>query len=1189
MERGDYIPLHVHSHFSLGEGVASVERLARAAAALELKTLALTDTHSLAGMVRFVRACRAQGIRPIVGSQIRLRGAGSGGSSSGGGVATGMSAYGPASASAPSSSSCAPANPLNPPSALASDEPVVFLAQSEVGYRQLVRMISAALASGVDRTATDRAVADKFAGVFASAAPGMPNNSLAAPSNSLSAPPGSLPSVRAREWRDSALRRAGLGFEEAAEMARDLVALAGGRDGRLWKLALRADADGTRAWMRRLTDLFGRENLAIELRPPATPGERQAVELLVAIARELEVPCAATNEIRFLSPGEELILAFLRGEPVEGRRTAGEWLKTSPDAPRRLGDPEEFLRQFADFPEAVAGARALADRCTFDLPSAKRRFPTHNFVRGLDADSFIWDAVFRRATQRYGELSAAIKDRLNREFDYMRRAGLCNALVFLCRMGEDLDRLGIMRGPGAGPISTSVIASLLGLTRFDPMRFGLEFQPPQGEGGAEGAFPIFRIEASERRTPEVLGALKSSYPGATLCRVGRWERWKPQPLLDAMARWTGLPADRVGPILSSDEWRAALAREEARPESQPPPAESRLRSPEIFAYMVRRLAAAPRELAPVAGQYLLTVDTLTNVVPCEPDFSAASAGVSSGAPQAAQEPPAPLALGLSQIESEDLDHLSLARLEVAGDPMIGVLERAGEWVRRQENPNFTIERIPSEDAKCFQLLAEGWTAGLTPLETPTGRSLLRARRPAHIDDLIAALSDLPATRRAGRRAAAAPLADDPAQRLTLSLLCYAAAWLKTHHPEAFYAAALTQTHPRRKFRALWREARRRQIQLLPPDVNLSGWEFSREGRQAVRCGLMIVGGLNERAYREIEQSRRGMAFFDLADLARRTDSRRLRPAHIENLIRSGSCDSFSPSRALLLRQLPIVLGAVRPRDTRPAGGNGTGAAGTPVGGAEPLTFFDRPAREWLSEMTGDDEAAHEPEPIAQRIVLEQQAAGFPISADPIDLFADLLKHLNAIAPWQLTNRMDGRTLSIAGYVEGIERSGPLVRGDVSAILDLSGCLVFVPIGMCAAINPLSLIGGAVVVSGPVVREANEWRIKAESIQSLQAIWEEAVSTERLVLDLSHADRRLLKAILKILRQFPGRIPVQVIGTGEEPKRLMGQVAREAVLPCPPLVQALERILGRERLEARRREQPAWMLPAVAGAAAAAEA
>jgi DNA polymerase III alpha subunit len=66
-----FVPLHVKSHFSAGEGTATVEELVAAAAARGTPALALTDVENLYGQVRFHHAARAAGLKAISGVELR--------------------------------------------------------------------------------------------------------------------------------------------------------------------------------------------------------------------------------------------------------------------------------------------------------------------------------------------------------------------------------------------------------------------------------------------------------------------------------------------------------------------------------------------------------------------------------------------------------------------------------------------------------------------------------------------------------------------------------------------------------------------------------------------------------------------------------------------------------------------------------------------------------------------------------------------------------------------------------------------------------------------------------------------------------------------------------------------------------------------------------------------------------------
>ncbi len=72
MNQQDYVELHCHSAFSLGDGATSPEALAERAAELGYTHLALTDHDDLGGAVRFSRACTERGIVPLLGAEATL-------------------------------------------------------------------------------------------------------------------------------------------------------------------------------------------------------------------------------------------------------------------------------------------------------------------------------------------------------------------------------------------------------------------------------------------------------------------------------------------------------------------------------------------------------------------------------------------------------------------------------------------------------------------------------------------------------------------------------------------------------------------------------------------------------------------------------------------------------------------------------------------------------------------------------------------------------------------------------------------------------------------------------------------------------------------------------------------------------------------------------------------------------------
>jgi error-prone DNA polymerase len=110
---------------------------------------------------------------------------------------------------------------------------------------------------------------------------------------------------------------------------------------------------------------------------------------------------------------------------------------------------------------------------------------------------------------------------------------------------------------------------------------------------------------------------------------------------------------------------------------------------------------------------------------------------------------------------------------------------------------------------------------------------------------------------------------------SFALLVYASSWLKRHEPEAFLAAMLN-SQPMGFYSPsqLVQDATRHQVQVLPADVTISGWDSSLEpidgaARPAVRLGLSLLKGMRDGAAERIENSRAIRQFTTVSDLARR--------------------------------------------------------------------------------------------------------------------------------------------------------------------------------------------------------------------------------------------------------------------------------------------------------------------------------
>jgi len=148
-----------------------------------------------------------------------------------------------------------------------------------------------------------------------------------------------------------------------------------------------------------------------------------------------------------------------------------------------------------------------------------------------------------------------------------------------------------------------------------------------------------------------------------------------------------------------------------------------------------------------------------------------------------------------------------------------------------------------------------------------------------------------------------------------ALLAYHTAYLKTHFPAEFYAANMScAMNDTDKVQIYAMDARENRIEVLLPDVNLSAYRFEpvpgKDGKiSAVRYGLGGIKGTGEGAIDSILAARKEKPFTDLFDFCARVDKRLVNRRTIEAMVRAGAFDALEPDRAALFASVGIAMEA----------------------------------------------------------------------------------------------------------------------------------------------------------------------------------------------------------------------------------------------------------------------------------------
>ena len=248
-----------------------------------------------------------------------------------------------------------------------------------------------------------------------------------------------------------------------------------------------------------------------------------------------------------------------------------------------------------------------------------------------------------------------------------------------------------------------------------------------------------------------------------------------------------------------------------------------------------------------------------------------------------------------------------------------------------------------------------------------------------------------------------------------ALLAYQTAWLKTHYPAAFMAAVFSaDMNNTDRVVMLRQELKRMKLTLKPPCVNLSACKFTVHDKRTIVFGLGAIKGVGAYAIDGLcEERQRHGRFADLFDLCRRVDIHRINKRVIEALIRAGALDSLGQTRATLAASIEAAVKFSEQYNDQADTGQDD------LFGLESLTS-DAPGKDAILPYVQAPDWDEQ-----ERLAGEKETLGFYLRGHPISRYE---RELSALAPARLDRVKPGMNVRVAGYVERLRlRSGPRGR------------------------------------------------------------------------------------------------------------------------------------------------------------------
>ena len=389
-----------------------------------------------------------------------------------------------------------------------------------------------------------------------------------------------------------------------------------------------------------------------------------------------------------------------------------------------------------------------------------------------------------------------------------------------------------------------------------------------------------------------------------------------------------------------------------------------------------------------------------------------------------------------------------------------------------------------------------------------------------------------------------------------ALLAYQTAYLKTHYPVEFMAALLTSVRENSdKVATYIGECRRMEIDVLAPCVNESLSNFTVVG-DSIRFGLSAVKNVGLRLVSSIIEERKAGDYRSLRDLCTRVEAGLLNRRALESLVKAGALDAMG-ERSRLMSVLEQTLQAAHSVQREMGRGQvSLFDLGEDASGNREVSFPEE-----LPEVP--------PLPSAEKLEMEKEVLGVYLSGHPLGDYQRELECATSHSLDQLEGLEDDTPVSLGGLVAAVKRVVTR-NGDPMAFVTIEDAegqaevLVF-PRTM-KKVGSLVDSEEPILISGRVSRQDDEVKVVAEQIVPLR-------ETERLTLTIPRQmDRQALAHLKTLLERNPGLVPVYL--EFEATGSLIRTDPRYWVAPTSSAREELENLLGPGRISIQGQKQEA---------------
>lgn len=481
-----------------------------------------------------------------------------------------------------------------------------------------------------------------------------------------------------------------------------------------------------------------KEGFYLELQNHGMEEQLKVNDRLLELSKELDIPLIATNDVHYIkqedSKSHDVLLCIQTGKTVDEENRM-----RYPSDQFYLKSPQEMYELFSYVPEALENTLKISEQCNFDYEFHKSKLPKFPLPKGVDPYEYLKEVCYSGLVEKYDIFRALrseslsiekaveiakqsasgmeLYERLEYELNIIKQMGYVDYFLIVWDFIRFSNENGIPTGPGRGSAAGSIVAYTTGITKIDPIKYGLLFE--RFLNPERVSMPDVDSDFCYERRQEVIDYVIEKYGADSVSQIITFGTMAARACIRDVGRAMNYSYAEVDRIAKMIPTMLGITIDKALTIS--PELKDLYEEDERVKALIdisRNLEGLPRHSSTHAAGVVIASQPLVNYVPLQQNEG----------------------MIVTQFPMGTLEELGLLKMDFLGLRTLTVMRDAVEMIKQNKGIDIDLDHIDFDDYEVYKMIGEGKTVGVFQLESAGMTSFMKDLKPDSLEDIIAGIS-----------------------------------------------------------------------------------------------------------------------------------------------------------------------------------------------------------------------------------------------------------------------------------------------------------------------------------------------------------------------------------------------------------------------------------------------------------------